>query len=152
MSERTFIAIKPDGVKRNLIGRIITRFEEKGYKIIGLKLLLPTKQMAEKHYEEHKGKPFYPRLISYITSGPIVAMVVQGPNVIAEARRMMGSTKPEEAEAGTIRFEYAINQEYNIIHGSDCAASAEREIAIYFKEEELCSDWNTMLEMIMNEK
>lgn len=152
MAERTFIAIKPDGVKRNLIGRIITRFEEKGYKIIGLKLLLPTIQMAEKHYEEHKGKPFYPRLISYITSGPIVAMVIQGPNVIAEARRMMGSTKPEEAEAGTIRFEYAINQEYNIIHGSDSPASAEREIAIYFKEEELCSDWNTMLEMIMDEK
>ena len=150
MSERTFIAIKPDGVKRNLIGRIITRFEEKGYKIIGLKLLLPTEEMAAKHYEEHKGKPFYPRLIKYITSGPIVAMVVEGPNVIAEARRMMGSTKPEEAEAGTIRFEYAICQEYNIIHGSDCQASAEREIAIYFKEEELCPNWNTMLEMIMN--
>ena len=152
MAERTFIAIKPDGVKRNLIGKIITRFEEKGYKIIGLKLLLPTVQMAEKHYEEHKDKPFYPRLISYITSGPIVAMVIQGPNVIAEARRMMGATKPEMAEAGTIRFEYAINQEYNIIHGSDSPASAEREIAIYFKEEELCPNWNTMLEMIMDEK
>lgn len=152
MAERTFIAIKPDGVKRNLIGKIITRFEEKGYKIIGLKLLLPTVEMAEKHYEEHKGKPFYPRLISYITSGPIVAMVIQGPNVIAEARRMMGATKPEMAEAGTIRFEYAINQEYNIIHGSDSPASAEREIAIYFKEEELCPDWTTMLEMIMDEK
>ena len=150
MSERTFIAIKPDGVKRNLIGRIITRFEEKGYKIIGLKLLLPTEEMAAKHYAEHYGKPFYPRLIKYITSGPIVAMVVEGPNVIAEARRMMGSTKPEEAEAGTIRFEYAICQEYNIIHGSDCVASAEREIAIYFKPEELCPNWNTMLEMIMN--
>lgn len=152
MAERTFIAIKPDGVKRNLIGKIITRFEEKGYKLIGLKLLLPTTEMAEKHYEEHKGKPFYPRLISYITSGPIVAMVIEGNNVIAEARRMMGSTKPEEAEAGTIRFEYAIAQEYNIIHGSDSVASAEREISIYFKEEELCSNWTTMLEMIMNEK
>ena len=150
MAERTFIAIKPDGVKRNLIGRIITRFEEKGYKIIGLKLLLPTEEMAAKHYAEHYGKPFYPRLIKYITSGPIVAMVIEGPNVIAEARRMMGSTKPEEAEAGTIRFEYAICQEYNIIHGSDSQASAEREIAIYFKEEELCPNWNTMLEMIMN--
>ncbi len=152
MTERTFIAIKPDGVKRNLIGRIITRFEEKGYKIIGLKLLQPTMELAEKHYEEHKGKPFYPRLIEYITSGPIVAMVIQGSNVIAESRRMMGSTKPEEAEAGTIRFEYAINKEYNIIHGSDSPQSAEREIAIYFKEEELCPDWNTMLEMIMDEK
>ena len=152
MTERTFIAIKPDGVKRNLIGRIITRFEEKGYKIIGLKLLQPTIELAEKHYEEHKGKPFYPRLIEYITSGPIVAMVIQGPNVIAESRRMMGSTKPEEAEAGTIRFEYAINKEYNIIHGSDSPQSAEREIKIYFKEEELCPNWTTMLEMIMDEK
>ncbi len=150
MAERTFIAIKPDGVKRNLIGRIITRFEEKGYKIIGLKLLLPTLEMAEKHYAEHKGKPFYPRLIKYITSGPIVAMVIEGPNVIAESRRMMGSTKPEEAEAGTIRFEFAINKEYNIIHGSDCTESAEREIAIYFKEEELCPNWTTMLEEIMS--
>ena len=150
MTERTFIAIKPDGVKRNLIGRIITRFEEKGYKIIGLKLLLPTQEMAAKHYAEHEGKPFYPRLIRYITSGPIVAMVVEGPNVIAEARRMMGSTRPENAEAGTIRFEYAICQEYNIIHGSDSPESAEREIAIYFKEEELCPNWNTMLEMIMD--
>ncbi len=150
MAERTFIAIKPDGVKRNLIGRIITRFEEKGYKIIGLKLLLPTQEMAAKHYAEHEGKPFYPRLIRYITSGPIVAMVIEGPNVIAEARRMMGATKPENAEAGTIRFEYAICQEYNIIHGSDSAESAEREIAIYFKEEELCPNWNTMLEMIMD--
>ena len=150
MAERTFIAIKPDGVKRNLIGRIITRFEEKGYKIIGLKLLLPTLELAEKHYEEHKGKPFYPRLINYITSGPIVAMVIEGDNVIAESRRMMGSTRPEEAEAGTIRFEYAICKEYNIIHGSDSVESAEREIGIYFKPEELCPNWTTMLEMIMH--
>lgn len=152
MAERTFIAIKPDGVKRNLIGKIITRFEEKGYKIIGLKLLIPTTEMATSHYAEHEGKPFYPRLIKYLTSGPIVAMVVQGPNVIAESRRMMGATKPENAEAGTIRFEYAICQEYNIIHGSDSPESAEREIAIYFKEEELCPNWNTMLEVIMDAK
>ncbi len=152
MAERTFIAIKPDGVKRNLIGRIISRFEEKGYKIIGLKLMQPTIEHAKKHYAEHEGKPFYPRLIKYITSGPIVAMVVQGPNVIAESRRMMGATKPENAEAGTIRFEFAISQEFNIIHGSDSPESAEREIAIYFKEEELCSNWTTMLEMLMNEE
>lgn len=151
MAERTFIAIKPDGVKRNLIGRIITKFEEKGYKIIGLKMLIPTTEIAEKHYEEHKGKPFYPRLIKYITSGPIVAMVLEGENVIAESRKMMGATKPEEAQPGTIRFEYAITKEYNIIHGSDSPQSAEREINIYFKKEELCSDWTTMLEMITNE-
>lgn len=148
MAERTFIAVKPDGVKRNLIGRIITRFEEKGYKIIGLKMLLPTPELAAKHYAEHIGKPFYPRLVKYITSGPIVAMVIEGDNVIAESRKMMGKTRPEEADVGTIRFEYAINQEYNIIHGSDCVASAEREIAIYFKEEELCPNWKTMLEIL----
>ena len=88
--------------------------------------------------------------MSYITSGPIVAMVVEGVNVIEESRKMMGKTKPEEAEVGTIRFDYALSQEYNIIHGSDSAASAEREIAIYFKEEEICSNWTTMLEMIMD--
>ncbi len=151
MSQRTFIAIKPDGVKRNLIGKIISKFEEKGYKIVGLKMLIPSLEIAEKHYEEHKGKPFYPRLIKYITSGPIVAMVLEGENVIAESRRMMGSTKPEEAEAGTIRFEYAITKEYNIIHGSDSEESAQREINIYFKPEELCYNWTTMLEMITNE-
>lgn len=150
MAERTFIAIKPDGVKRNLIGKIITRFEEKGYKIIGLKLLQATEEMAAKHYAEHYGKPFYPRLVRYITSGPIVAMVVEGINVIAESRKLMGKTRPEEAEVGTIRFDYALCQEYNIVHGSDSAESAEREIAIYFKEEELCPNWSTMLEMIMN--
>ena len=149
MAERTFIAIKPDGVKRNLIGKIITRFEEKGYKIIGLKLLLPTIEMAKKHYAEHEGKSFYPRLLSYITSGPIVAMVIEGVNVIAESRKLMGKTQPENAEVGTIRFDYALCQEYNIIHGSDSAESAEREISIYFKEEELCPNWTTMLEMIM---
>ena len=109
-----------------------------------------SKNLAQKHYAEHEGKPFYPRLISYITSGPIVAMVVEGVNVIAESRKMMGKTKPEEAEVGTIRFDYALSQEFNIVHGSDSVASAEREIAIYFKEEEICSDWKTMLEMLMS--
>lgn len=150
MAERTFIAIKPDAVKRNLIGKIITRFEEKGYKIIGLKLLWATEEMAAKHYAEHYGKPFYPRLVRYITSGPIVAMVVEGINVIAESRKLMGKTKPEDAEVGTIRFDYALCQEYNVVHGSDSPESAEREIAIYFKEEELCQNWSTATEMIMN--
>ena len=152
MAERTFIAIKPDGVRRNLIGKVITRFEEKGYKIIGLKLLMATEEMAKKHYAEHEGKPFYPRLLRYITSGPIVAMVVEGNNVIAEARKLMGATKPENAEVGTIGFDFAIQQEFNIVHGSDCAESAEREIAIYFKEEELCPNWTTLLEMLVNEE
>ena len=150
MTERTFIAIKPDGVKRNLIGRIISEFEEKGFKITGLKMLIPSLEQAEAHYAEHEGKPFYPRLIKYITSGPIIAMVIEGKNVIEESRKMMGSTKPEEAAPGTIRFKYAVTMEYNIIHGSDSPKSAEREIAIYFKPEELCENWTTMLEMIMD--
>lgn len=150
MAERTFIAVKPDGVKRNLVGRIITRFEEKGYKIIGLKMLHPTEEIAAKHYEEHIGKPFYPRLVRYITSGPIVAMVVEGENVIEESRKMMGATKPENADVGTIRFDFAIRQEFNIIHGSDSPISAEREIGIYFKPEEICSNWKTMVELLQD--
>ena len=114
-------------------------------------MLLPTVELAEKHYAEHKGKPFYPRLIRYITSGPIVAMVVEGDNVIAVSRRMMGATRPEEAEAGTIRFDYAICKEFNIIHGSDCLESAQREISIYFKDEELCPNWTTTLEKIVED-
>lgn len=136
--ERTFIAIKPDGVKRGFIGEIITRFEKKGYRIAGLKMLQPTLELAQKHYEEHLGKPFYDGLISYITSGPIVAMVLEGENVIAGARKIMGSTNPLDAEVGSIRATYAQTMDRNIIHGSDCVASAEREIGIYFRPEELC--------------
>ena len=99
---------------------------------------------------KHIGKPFYPRLVKYITSGPIVAMVVEGDNVIAESRKMMGATKPENADVGTIRFDYAIKQEYNIIHGSDSPASAEREIGIYFRPEEICDNWKTMVEFLEN--
>ena len=146
--ERTFIAIKPDGVKRGLIGNIIRRIEHKGYKIIGLKMLHPTLDIAEKHYAEHVGKPFYQNLIKYITSGPIVAMVVEGQNVIEGMRHMMGSTSPNTAEVGTIRADFAQIKEYNTIHGSDCVESAEREIKIYFKPEELCENWKTMMEYV----
>ena len=135
--ERTFIAIKPDGVNRGFIGEIITRFEKRGFKIIGMKLLTPTKEIAAKHYAEHYGKPFYNNLINFITEGPIVAMVIQGVNVIDIARKMMGSTDPQQAAPGTIRFDYAQIKECNIIHGSDCVESAEREIAIYFNPEEI---------------
>ena len=151
--ERTFVAIKPDGVKRGFIGEIINRFEKKGYKIIGLKMLQPTLELAQKHYEEHVGKPFYERLIKYITSGPIVAMVLEGQNVIAGVRKLMGCTNPIDAEDGSIRATYAQTKEENVIHGSDCVASAEREIGIYFRPEELCENWKTMLEIILeNEK
>ena len=105
------------------------------------------------NYAEHVGKPFYNRLINYITSGPIVAMVVEGNNVVKGARHIMGSTKPDEAEVGTIRADFAQTMEYNVVHGSDSVESAEREIAIYFKPEEICRDWKTTLDIIMeNEK
>ena len=151
--ERTFIAVKPDGVKRGLVGNIIERFERKGYKIIAMKMLQPTNEIAAKHYEEHYGKPFYNRLINYITSGPIVAMVVEGANVVKGARHIMGSTKPDEAEVGSIRADFAQTMEYNVVHGSDSIESAEREISIYFRPEEICRDWKTTLDIIMeNEK
>lgn len=146
--ERTFVAIKPDGVKRGLIGNIIRRIEHKGYKIVGLKMLQPTLEIAEQHYAEHKGKPFYQSLIDYITSGPIVAMVVEGKNVIEGMRHMMGSTVPNTAEVGTIRADFAQTKECNTIHGSDSTASASREIAIYFQPEELCENWKTMMEYV----
>ncbi len=135
--ERTFLAIKPDGVNRGLVGEIISRFEKRGFKILGMKLLTPTKEIAAKHYEEHYGKSFYNNLINFITEGPVVAMVVQGVNVIDVARKMMGSTNPQEAAPGTIRFDFGQVKECNIIHGSDCLESAEREISIYFKPEEI---------------
>ena len=149
LMDRTFVAIKPDGVKRGLIGNIIRRIEHKGYKIVGLKMLQPTLEIAEKHYEEHKGKPFYQDLINYITSGPIVAMVVEGKNVIEGTRHMMGSTVPNSAEVGTIRADFGMTKECNVVHGSDSIESAEREIAIYFKPEELCEDWHTMMELVL---
>lgn len=146
--ERTFIAIKPDAVIRGLTSTIIKRFEDKGYKIIGLKMLMVSKEQAAQHYAEHFGKPFYNRLIKYIQSGPIVAMVLQGYNVIKGARQLMGATDPAEAQVGTIRADFAQLKEYNSVHGSDCPESAAREIAIYFKPEELCTNWKNMTELV----
>lgn len=147
--ERTFIALKPDAVKRGLIGEILKRFENKGYKIIGLKMMNVSLERAKKHYEEHYGKPFYNRLIEYITSGPVVAMVLEGENVVAGARHLMGITKPDEADVGSIRADYAMTTEYNTVHGSDSVASAKREIGIFFTEDELCANWKTALELVM---
>lgn len=144
--QRTFVAIKPDAVQRELIGEIITRFEKKGFKIIGMKMLHLTTEMANAHYAEHTGKPFFDDLVRFITSGPIVAMVVVGVNIIEETRRMMGRTRPEESEQGSIRAQYAQSKRSNIIHGSDGFESAEREIALYFREDELCTNWETTSE------
>ena len=149
--ERTFIAVKPDGVKRGLVGEIIKRFENKGFKLIGLKMLDVTPEMAQQHYGEHEGKPFYPRLLRYIQSGPVVAMVWKGYNVIKGARHLMGKTDPSEAEVGTIRADFALIMEYNVVHGSDSVESAEREISIYFNEDEICDEYENMAESVITD-
>jgi len=146
--ERTFVAIKPDAVKRGLIGKIIDRFETIGFKIVGMKLLQVTPELAAKHYEEHLGKSFYNRLIYYITSAPIVAMVVQGYNAVDSVRHIVGKTSPMDADVGTIRADFAQIMEYNVVHASDSLASAEREIGIYFKPEEIYDNWQSMSELI----
>jgi nucleoside-diphosphate kinase len=138
--ERTLILVKPDGVQRGLIGEIITRFERRGLRLAGMKLMQMSEALAARHYEEHEGKGFYPSLIEYITSGPVVAMVWEGPNVIAVARTMMGATRPHEAAPGTIRGDYAQETGRNIVHGSDGEESAAREIGLFFSAEELL-DW-----------
>jgi len=135
--ERTFIMVKPDGVQRGLAGEIISRFEKRGFKLVGLKLMQISRELAEKHYGEHQGKPFFEGLVNFITSGPVVAMVWEGKDVIATARDMMGATNPLKAQPGTIRGTYGIDVGRNVIHGSDSPESAQREIALFFKEEEL---------------
>jgi nucleoside-diphosphate kinase len=135
--ERTFLMIKPDGVQRGLVGEIIGRFERKGFQLAGMKLMRITRELAERHYAEHAGKPFYESLISFITSGPVVAMVWRGDGVIAQARAMMGKTNPQEAAPGTIRGDYGVHTGFNLIHGSDSPESAEREIRLFFRDEEL---------------
>lgn len=135
--EKTFLMIKPDGVQRGLIGKLVQRFEDKGFQLIGSKLMVITKEQAESHYAEHKEKPFFGELVQFITSGPVFAMVWQGDNVIALSRAMMGKTNPLDAAPGTIRGDYAVHTGNNIIHGSDSPESAEREIANFFKPEEL---------------
>ena len=136
-TERTFIAVKPDGVKRGLIGEILKRFETKGYRIIGLKMLQVSPEQAAAHYAEHVGKPFYDGLVKFITSAPIVAIALEGDDVVAQARRIMGATDPNKAEIGTIRADFGQAMNRNIVHGSDSVESAERELAVYFKPEEL---------------
>ncbi|MDA8234815.1 MAG: nucleoside-diphosphate kinase [Clostridia bacterium] len=137
--ERTYVMIKPDGVQRNLAGEIITRFEKKGFKIVGLKLLQLNRAIAEKHYAEHVGKGFFEGLVEYITSGPVVAIVLEGKDVVATVRAMNGATNPANAAPGTVRGDYAIEVGRNVIHASDSVESAAREIAIYFSPEELVS-------------
>lgn len=135
--ERTFLAIKPDGVQRGLVGTIIQRLENKGYSLVGLKLMRVTRELAETHYGEHKEKPFFPGLVNFITSGPVVAMVWEGRGVIAASRKIIGATNPLNSEPGTLRGDFGIDVGRNIIHGSDGPETAEREIALWFQTQEL---------------
>lgn len=135
--EKTFLMVKPDGVQRQLIGEIVSRFESKGLQLVGAKLMTIPVSLAEQHYGEHKGKPFYDDLVDFITSGPVFAMVWQGENVVELTRKMMGKTNPKDAEPGTIRGDYCMYVSKNIIHGSDSPESADREISLFFNESEL---------------
>lgn len=139
--ERTFIAVKPDGVQRGLVGEIISRFEKRGLKLVALKLMHPSRELAEKHYAEHKGKPFYDGLVAFITSGPVVAMVWEGKNAVALARNVIGSTNPANAAPGSIRGDLAVDIGRNVVHGSDSPESGVREISIFFQESELVAGW-----------
>ncbi|PAE16907.1 nucleoside-diphosphate kinase [Virgibacillus sp. 7505] len=137
--EKTFLMVKPDGVQRGLIGEIVTRFEKKGLKLLAGKIMVVTEEQAKTHYIEHESKPFFGSLISYITSGPVFAMVWEGKDAVALTRSMIGATKPTVAAPGTIRGDYAVEMSRNLIHGSDSPESAEREIANMFKADELVS-------------
>jgi len=142
--ERTFLAIKPDGVQRKLVGEIIRRFETKGFTLVGLKILNVSRELAEQHYDVHKERPFFAGLVEFITSGPVVAMVWEGEGVVSSARKIIGATNPLAAEPGTIRGDFGINIGRNLIHGSDAIETAQREIALWFKEEEI-ANWEPTL-------
>ncbi|RWZ60266.1 nucleoside-diphosphate kinase [Halobacillus fulvus] len=135
--EKTFLMVKPDGVQRNLVGEIVSRFEKKGFKLAGAKLMNIPSSLAEQHYGEHKEKPFFGELVGFITSGPVFAMVWEGEEVITTARQMMGATKPSDASPGTIRGDFGVIVGKNVIHGSDSPESAQREINLFFNKEEL---------------
>ena len=132
--ERTLVIVKPDGVQRGLVGEVLRRFESRGLKIAALKLMQIDRSLAERHYSVHQGKPFYEGLVNYIVSGPVVVMVIEGPDVIATVRRIVGATKSNEAAPGTIRGDLALTVDRNIIHASDALESAKAEVALYFAD------------------
>ena len=135
--ERTLIILKPDAIHRRLVGRIVQRFEDKGLVILGMKFMQMSRELAERQYGPHKGKPFYPGLIDYITSGPVVVMVLQGERCVEITRTLMGKTFGYEAQPGTIRGDFGASQTYNLVHGSDSPETAEMEIALHFTADEL---------------
>ena len=137
MLERTFVMVKPDGVQRGVVGEIVGRFERRGLKISAMKMMRIPRELAERHYEEHRDKPFFEPLLNYITSGPVVCMVLEGENVVAVARAMMGKTNPQDAMPGTIRADLAQVTGRNIVHGSDSPENARRELKLFFNDYEL---------------
>jgi nucleoside-diphosphate kinase len=148
--ERSFIAIKPDGIHRGYIGEVISRFEEKGYKLVAIKIVVPSKDFAEKHYSDLSKKPFFPSLVSYFSSGPVVAMVWEGKDVISGGRSLIGATNPQQATPGTIRGDYAITIGRNMIHGSDSTESAKNEISLWFTEKDV-ADFDHVLDKWVHE-
>lgn len=139
MAERTLIIIKPDGVQRHLTGEIISRFEKKGLKIVAARFMQITEKLARSHYAVHQGKPFFEGVVKYLSSSPVMVMVLEADGVIDMVRKMLGATFGHQAEAGTIRGDYSCSRGYNLVHGSDSPESAATEIALYFKEDEICS-------------
>jgi nucleoside-diphosphate kinase len=137
--QRTLLLVKPDGVQRHLVGRVIARFEERGLKIVGLKLVHIDRALAEQHYAVHREKPFFKGLVSFITSGPLVAAALEGPNAIAIVRAMNGATRPDEAAPGSIRGDLAVETAQNLVHASDSPETAVAELALWFRPEELLS-------------
>lgn len=143
--EKTLVLIKPDGVQRGLIGEVISRLERRGLRLIGAKFLLVDQTLAEEHYAVHKGKPFYEKLIRYITSGPVMAMAWEGPKAVAAVRQTMGATNPTEAAPGTLRHDFALEMGRNLTHASDSVENGETEVALWFKPHELVS-WSRSID------
>ncbi|XP_051148203.1 nucleoside diphosphate kinase 2, chloroplastic [Andrographis paniculata] len=148
--EESYVMIKPDGVQRGLVGEIISRFEKKGFKLKGLKLFQCSEELAKEHYKDLQSKPFFPKLVNYITSGPVVCMAWEGVGVVASARKLIGVTNPLNAEPGTIRGDLAVQTGRNVIHGSDSPENGKREIALWFGEGEVC-EWTPVLEPWLKE-
>lgn len=142
MAERTLIIAKPDAVQRGLTGEIIKRFEQRGLRLIGMKLISMSRELAEKHYDVHRERPFFADLVDYIVSGPVVVMALEGTDAIVAARTTIGSTKPSESPAGTIRGDFALEIGRNLVHGSDSVENGQIEVANFFADDELLSGWS----------
>ncbi|XP_003964515.1 nucleoside diphosphate kinase 3 isoform X1 [Takifugu rubripes] len=142
VNERTFIAVKPDGVQRKLVGEIVRRFERKGFKLVGLKLMQASEDLLRTHYSDLRSRPFFGKLVHFMNSGPVVAMVWQGQDVVKTARKMLGETNPADSLPGTIRGDYGVEMSRNVIHGSDSLESAQKEISLWFHPHEL-QNWES---------